>query len=273
MILALAAAVAAAVGYGVSTVMQAVATRRASGLAAVRQPLVLGGFAIDGVAWLLSLLALDHLPLFVVQAVLASSLVVVVLLAARVLGARLRRVDRGAIGVTVAALVVLAAGAGEQPAPPPPAGFTPAMLVAAGALALATLAAYRSGHPLLLAVLGGLGYSGAAVAARGAHASGGLLDTVWQPLALVIVVCGAVGALAYLRALERGPVGAVAAVVSVLEVVVPGAVGVLVLADTVRAGWAVPVLLAVAAAVAACGVLALSPANEAASEEAPAASP
>lgn len=272
MILALAAAVGAAVGYGVSTVMQAVATRRASGLAAVRQPLVLGGFAIDGASWLLSLLALDHLPLFVVQAVLASSLVVVVLLAARVLGARLRRVDRGAMGVTIAALVVLAAGAGEQPAPPPPAGFTPVMLAAAGVLALATVAAYRSGPPVLLAVLGGLGYSGAAVAARGAHASGGLLDTIWQPLALVIVACGAVGALAYLRALERGPVGAVAAVVSVLEVLVPGAVGVLVLDDTVRAGWAVPVLLAVAAAVVACGVLALSPANEAASaEEAPAA--
>lgn len=272
MILALAAAVGAAVGYGVSTVMQAVATRRASGLAAVRQPLVLGGFAIDGASWLLSLLALDHLPLFVVQAVLASSLVVVVLLAARVLGARLRRVDRGAMGVTVAALVVLAAGAGEQPAPPPPAGFTPVMLAAAGVLALATVAAYRSGPPVLLAVLGGLGYSGAAVAARGAHASGGLLDTIWQPLALVIVACGAVGALAYLRALERGPVGAVAAVVSVLEGLVPGAVGVLVLDDTVRAGWAVPVLLAVAAAVVACGVLALSPANEAASaEEAPAA--
>lgn len=271
MILALAAAVAAAVGYGVSTILQAVATRRASGLAAVRQPLVIGGFAIDGAAWLLSLLALDHLPLFVVQAVLASSLVVVVLLASRVLGARLRRADRAAIGVTVAALVVLAAGAGEQPAPPPPAGFTTAMLAASGALAVAAVAAYRSGPPVLLAVLGGLGYSGAAVAARGAHASGGLLDTIGQPLALVIVVCGVVGALAYLRALERGPVGAVAAVVSVLEVVVPGAVGVLVLDDTVRAGWAVPVLLAVAAAVVACGVLALSPANEAASaEEAPA---
>lgn len=40
-----------------------------------------------------------------------------------------------------------------------------------------------------------------------------------------------------------------------------------VLADTVRAGWAVPVLLAVSAAVVACGVLALSPANEAASAE------
>ena len=53
-----------------------------------------------------------------------------------------------------------------------------------------TAAAYRRGHPVLLAVLGGLGYSVAAVAARGAHASGDLLDTVLQPLALAIVLGG-----------------------------------------------------------------------------------
>ncbi|MGW6229132.1 hypothetical protein ACWFQT_18680, partial [Cellulosimicrobium cellulans] len=87
MILSLLAAVAASVLYAVSTIMQAVATRRAHGLAAVAQPLVIGGLVVDGVAWLLSLLALDHLPLFVVQAVVAASLVVVVLLARLVLGA------------------------------------------------------------------------------------------------------------------------------------------------------------------------------------------
>lgn len=267
MILALLAAVGSCLAYGVSTVMQAVAARRASGLAVVRQPLVIAAFALDGAAWLLSLLALDHLPLFVVQAVIASSLVVVVLLAARFLAVPVRRVDRAAIGIAVAALVVLAAGSGEQPAVEPPASFTTAMLIAAGVLAAAALAVYRSGHPLLLAVIGGLGYAGAAVAARAAHASGDLLDTVLQPLALVIVVCGVVGALSYLRALERGPVGAAAAVVSVLEVVVPGSIGLLVLGDEIRAGWALAVLLAAGAALAACVVLAVSPANAVASVE------
>ncbi|WP_218780035.1 hypothetical protein, partial [Cellulomonas iranensis] len=107
-----------------------------------------------------------------------------------------------------------------------------------------------------------------AIAARGAHASGGLLDTVLQPLAIAIVACGAVGVLAYLRALERGSAGSMAAVLSVTEVVVPGAVGVAVLGDTVRAGWAVPVVSALVLAIAACVVLATSPASVAA--EAPA---
>ncbi len=266
--LALLAATVAAVGYGVSTVMQAVATRRAQGLTALRQPLVVGALVIDGAAWLLSLVALDRLPLFVVQALLASSVVVVVLLARTVLGAPTRGRDVGAIVAVVGALVVLAAGSGEQPAVTPPSGFTTGMLVASGVLVAATVAAYARGGALLLATLGGLGYSGAAIAARGAHASGGLLDTVLQPLAIAIVACGAVGVLAYLRALERGSAGSMAAVLSVTEVVVPGAVGVAVLGDTVRAGWAVPVVAALVLAIAACVVLATSPASVAA--EAPA---
>ncbi len=269
--LALLAATVAAVGYGVSTVMQAVATRRAQGLTALRQPLVVGALVIDGAAWLLSLVALDRLPLFVVQALLASSVVVVVLLARTVLGAPTRGRDVGAIVAVVGALVVLAAGSGEQPAVTPPSGFTTGMLVASGVLVAATVAAYARGGALLLATLGGLGYSGAAIAARGAHASGGLLDTVLQPLAIAIVACGAVGVLAYLRALERGSAGSMAAVLSVTEVVVPGAVGVAVLGDTVRAGWAVPVVAALVLAIAACVVLATSPASVAA--EAPESPP
>ena len=266
MILAVAAAVAAAVAYAVSTIMQAVATRRAHGLAAVRHPLVLGGLALDAVAWVLSLLALDHLPLFVVQAVVASSLVGVVVLARVVLHATLRRTDLVAIGVVVASLVLLALAAGEQPAPRPPDGFPTWTIVTALALLAGVALAYRRGHPILLALLGGLGYSVAAVAARGAHASGDLLDTLLQPLAVAILAAGAAGVVAYLRALERGAVGSVAATVSVVEVLFPGVVGLVVLGDVVRDGWAVPAVLATLLAVGGCVVLATSPANAAAEE-------
>jgi hypothetical protein len=269
-IVALAAALAAAVASGVSTVMQAVATRQARGLAVVRRPLLLAALGIDVAAWLLSLAALDRLPLFVVQTALAGSLAVVVLLAARVLHAPLRPVDAAAVAAVVAALAVLAAGAGDQPAPAPPPAFTPTVLACGGALAVAVGAAYRSGPPVLLACLGGLGYSGAAVAARGSHAAGDLLETVLQPSAVAIVVCGAAGTLAYLRALERGTVGAVAGAEAVVEVVVPGLVGVALLGDTLRAGWVAPALAAVTVAVAGCVVLATSPAN-AATEDVPAA--
>ncbi|QHT56940.1 hypothetical protein GXP71_13210 [Cellulomonas sp. H30R-01] len=264
MIGSLLAAIASSVGYGVSTIMQAVGARRARGLGAVLQPLVVAAFVLDGLAWLLSLAALDHLPLFVVQAVIAASLVVVVLLARVVLHATMRRLDVAAVVAVVAALVVVAAAGGEQPAVHPPDGFVGLTIAAAGVVAVATLAVYRSGPPVLLAVLGGLGYSIAAIGARAAHADGDLLDTVLQPLAIPIVVGGVAGALAYLRALERGSVGTAAAIVSVIEVVVPGVVGLTVLGDFVRDGWAVPAAAALAVALAGCVALATSPANAAA---------
>lgn len=266
MTLALVAAAVAAIAYGVSTVMQAVAMRRAHGLAGVAQPLVVAALVLDGAAWLLSLVALDRLPLFVVQAVLASSVVVVVVLARVVLSAPTRRRDIGAVTLVVLALVVLAGGSGEQPASVPPAGFDAVMIGASAALVVLTAAAYLRGSPAVLAVLSGLGFSGAAIAARGAHSAGDLASTVFQPVTVALVLCGACGVLASLRALERGSAGSVAAVLSVTEVVVPGTVGLVVLGDVIRDGWVVPVVVATLAALTACWVLATSPASKAADE-------
>lgn len=264
MILSLVAALGAAVGYGVSTVMQAVATRKTHGLAAVTTPLVILALVVDGASWLLSLVALDRLPLFLVQSVLAASLVVVVLLARSFLGARLRRVDVVAVVAVVLALVVVGGAGGEQPATAPPGGFVALLVGGSVLLALGTALLYRSGSSRALSVAAGLGYSVAALGARTAHAADGLLATVLQPVAVAVVLGGAVGVLAYLRALEKGRVGGTAAVVSVLEVVVPGGIGVAVLGDVVRDGWAAPAAVALAVALSACVVLATSPANSAA---------
>lgn len=270
MILSLVAALAAAVSYGVSTIMQAVATRKTRGLAAVTTPLVILALVVDGVAWLLSLVALNRLPLFLVQAVLAGSIVVVVLLARWFLGARLRRVDVGAVVAVVLALVVIGAAGGDQPATAPPGGFVAVLVSGSVLLALGTVLLYRAGSSRALAVAAGLGYSVAALGARTAHAADDLLGTVLQPVAVPVVLGGVVGAIAYLRALERGHVGGTAATVSVLEVVVPGGIGIAVLGDVVRDGWAVPAAVALVVALAACVLLATSPANSAAEgQEAP----
>ena len=69
---------------------------------------------------MLSLVALDKLPLFVVQAIIAASLVVVVVLARFVLGTRMRPIDRVAVVVVVGALVLVSLAGGEQPAVAPP---------------------------------------------------------------------------------------------------------------------------------------------------------
>ena len=267
MTLSLLCAIGSALAYGASTLMQAVATRRTQGLAAVLTPLVIGAFVVDGLGFVLSLLALDNLPLFVVQSIMASMLVVVVVGARFLLHARMRRLDVAAVGVVIAALVLIGLGSGEQPAVAPPESFERAMLVATGVLVVVALVSYRSGPGWLLAAIAGLGFSGAAIAARASHHHDGIWETIWQPMTVCIVVGGIVGALWYLRALERLAVGPSAAILSVIEVVVPGAVGVLVLGDTVANGMLPGVLVGLVLAITGCVVLAMSPANEVAEGE------
>ena len=264
MILGLLAAVGASVGYGVATILQAVGTRRAGGLAAFGQPLVLGGLALDGACFLLSLLAFARLPLFVVETVVAASLVVVVLLARSVLRVPLRRADLVAVAVVLAGLAVLAGAASGQPPVPAGGAFVRGSLLGVGVLAAGTAACYRAGPAWTMGLASALGYSGVAIGARAARTDGPLLDLVRQPMAVVVVACGLIAVVAYLRAIERGPVSLAAALVSVVEVVVPGVVGLAFLGDTVRSGWALPAAAAVLVALAGCVTLARSPANEAA---------
>ncbi len=259
-------AVVATAGFGAATLMQGLGTRRsAGGLRAFLDPLVLGGLALDGASGLLSLVAQSRLPLFLVQTIIASAVVVVVLAAPRVLGVPRRGQDVAAALATMGCLVVLAAAAGPE-RPVHTDDLLIVVLAGSGVLAVATALAYRRGRPWVMAVCSALGYSGAAIGVRAAHLDGSLWALVWQPAALAIVVSGAVGIVAYMRALESGSVGMVAAVGSVIEVVVPGVVGLLVLDDRTRPGWGPAAAAACVIALACCVALGFSPAASAAEE-------
>ena len=267
---ALLAAVAGALLYGTGTVLQALAARRASGPGVLRHPWYVAGLVCDLLGWLASLVALRALPLFTVQALLAGSLVVTVLLARVVLNAPLRRVDGVAVVVVVAALVVLARAAGpESPVRALPDAFTGTVLVALGILAAVSMTGYRRGPGWLFALLAALAASGAAICARAvtlpAGASTGELvrAVAVEPLAWAVAAFGLLMTVAYARALERAGVGASAAVMAVVEVVVPAAVGLGVLHDAVRPGWPVAAVVAAVLALAACVALAASPATTA----------
>lgn len=260
MSLALAAAVLAALGYAAGSVLQAVGVRGGAGVARlVRSPAYVAGLGCDGVAWLLSLVALRTLPTFAVQSLLAGSLALTVLLARVFLHARLRRVDVVAVVAVVAALAVVGGAGTEQPSPAVTTGAEAALLVAAGvAVLVAVLGRAMPSTPH--AVLAGLAYSVAALAARAVDVPATWWHVAAEPLAWAVVVGGVVGTLAYATALERGPVGPATAVLWAVEVVVPASAGVLLLGDVVRSGWTPAVVVAVVVLVAGCVVLAGSPA-------------
>ncbi len=269
MTLSLIAAILGAVLYGVGSILQAVAVSRAPGLSALRHPLYLAGLTCDGAAWVASLLALHALPLFTVQAVLAGALAVTVVLARIFLAARLRTIDVAAVVVVIVALAVLALAAGPDAGGGSGASsrFTWATLIALAVLAAAVALTYSRGHGIWFAALAGLASSGAAISARAAHLAmpSGAVDlvaTARQPLVWAIVGFGLLTVVTYARSLERTAVGPATAVVSVVDVLIPAGIGLAVLHDVVRGGWAPAAVVATAAALVACVALAMSPAEE-----------
>lgn len=116
-------ALGAAVCFGTATVLQAVAARAASAggggeaallLRALRQWRYLAGLALDGLGFLLQIVALRSIPIYAVAAALASSLAVTGVVAARLLHVRLSGMEWGAVGVVCAGLAMLGLASGAE---------------------------------------------------------------------------------------------------------------------------------------------------------------
>ena len=256
----------AAVLYGVAAILQAVGARRAvaatGGTAGVvRQWPYMTGLGLDLCGWLLSLAASRHLPLFAVQAVLASSVAITVILAAVVFRLHLAGRDRTAVAGVTLALVLVGLSAGAKGAGIVDRGAEPALLGILVVVAAAAWLALRRECPVVLGALAGLAFGGAAWCARAAHPPLTVRGLLADHLVWGVVAFGLLGIVIHAQALSNGDVGPVTAAMWVTEVVAPAVAGVLVLGDQVRRGWHAPALVGVALATAATVVLARSPAR------------
>jgi drug/metabolite transporter (DMT)-like permease len=265
---------AAALAYGAGSVLQAAGVRASSArgrgvVGAALQPLYLAGLGCDLGAWLLSLVALRRLAVFVVQAVLAGSLAVTVLLAAATIGTSLRREDWVPIGAVIAALAVIGASGGATRSTAPAHLVELGLLAGAFAAPAAVAAACRWASPVVVAAVAGLAFGGGSLAARALPTASHLTGYLHEPLAWAVLGYGAVGMYAYAFALERGDVGVVTATLWVPELVVPGVIGVVFLQDRVRSGWLAPAVVATVVAVVATIALSRTAADQTASIEAP----
>lgn len=181
-------ALGAAVCFGTATVLQAMAARTASAqggrggeagvlLRALRQWRYLAGLALDGLGFVLQVVALRSLPIYAVGAALASSLAVTAVVAARLLRVRLRRSEWAAVGVVCAGLAMLGLASGAEGDREGSDALRFAMLgVALGVLGVG-LAGGRlpeRGRGLVLGLAAGFGFGVVEVAVR-------LIDSVAVP--------------------------------------------------------------------------------------------
>jgi drug/metabolite transporter (DMT)-like permease len=270
----LAAAVVAALCYGVAAVMQAVAVRAASrrspdgpqsaalgrvdpGLIVrmLRQWRFLASLVLDLAGFLAQLVALRRLPLFAVQAMIAGNLAVTAVLAAWLIKVELAWREWLAVAGVVTGVALLGSSAGAAGASGVSGQFKLALIVAVAGVAVAGIAASRLGRVSRTPALGavaGLGYGVVAVAAR-VLPGFSPAELVRDPAAYALAAAGIVSFTLYATALENGSVTVATAAVVLVETVPPALVGVLFLGDHTRPGLAAVAALGFVLAVA-CAV-------------------
>jgi drug/metabolite transporter (DMT)-like permease len=253
MIVSLVSALGAALLYGTGTVLQAIGLRRAADAAAETRwaqlwagRLYAVGLALDGLGFLASIVALRGLPLFVVEAVIASSVAVTAVLAVLFLGVRLTCTETLALLAVAAGLVLLAVSGVDGPGVALQEWSAWLLLgLVAPVLALGVLASrlHDSRGPTLLAVTAGLGFAGVGVAARVLT----IPDVLWRflldPLPWALVLYAAMALVVFGIALQRGSVTTVTAVTFAVETVVPAVIGLVWLGDRVRPGLEIAAVL------------------------------
>ncbi len=257
MLVSLAAAVVAALCYGVAAVMQAMAARTASrrsprspgssALGNVDPGLVLrmlhqwrfiASLALDLVGFVAQLVALRRLPLFAVQAMIAANLAVTAVVAAWLIHLELSWREWLAVAGVVVGVGMLGSSAGQQVVTGVSAEFKLALILAVAGIALIGVAASRLPLPARTPVLGavaGLGYGVLAVAAR-VLPGFDVHQLIRDPAAYALAAAGVVSFMLYATALEDGSVTVATAAVVLAETVPPAVVGIMFLGDHTRPG-------------------------------------
>lgn len=229
----------------------------------ITQPGYLIGLLVDGLGWVCTVIALRHLPVFAVQAVLGATIAVTALAARLLYGSTLRPIDRVAVGACLIGLALVAASAGADQPPTATVTAYVVLFVAGAVLTVATIALWHGVRAWPLAVVAGLGFGGTSLAVRAVTlpAAGdiSLVGLLTQPAPYLVVGFWAIGMTSYSRALGLGTVSRVTAVFIVTEVLFPGFVGIAVLGDAVRTGWWPALATGLGLAVAGVIVLARSP--------------
>jgi drug/metabolite transporter (DMT)-like permease len=247
----LAGAFAAAVAYGVATILQSIGAR-AGGAAneldarLVRRllrssPYILG-LLLDAVGFGLSFAALHTLPLFTVEAVVASSLAVTAVLAVVMLDMRPSLSEWLALICVSAGLALLASSAKAQ-SPIQLDDLDQSLLVISVAIvgAIVIVVARRRRQPSrgdswALGLLAGLMYGAAGIGARILRTP----STPWRlfldPALYAMALAGILGLLLYAMALQRGSVTVATSAVVVAETLMPAVIGITLLGDRPATG-------------------------------------
>ncbi|GAB5905938.1 hypothetical protein [Mycobacteroides chelonae] len=269
MLIGIAAAVLACLGYGTASVLQGYGARQSatnvhgrsgngapslsSTIAAMLTPAFIAGMVLDLVGFAGTLVSARLIPLFLSQTIMSANLAVTAVLGIAVHGVRLQRRDWLAISAVLLSLCVLALTAGPRGEDFATPSVHWGVLIASVAVLLTGLGLIRvlgSRAAIPAGLLAGILYGAMSVAVRVLDGLDPLRVKVLlsDPVAYAVILAGVGGFYLFTVALQVGSVNGAAAALVVGETVVPGVTGVLLLGDGARPGlgWLVAVAFVVA---------------------------
>lgn len=244
-------ALLAACCTGIAAVLQAIGARRVAGShhidprllwRVVHSPYYIVGLGLNGCSFAMTLVALRSLPLFVVEAIIASNLAVVAVLATCVLRTRLRVREWAAVGGVIAGVVLLVMSV--DPSNPGQLAATGRWSLLGAAIALGTVALLpgrRAKGAGFVGLLAGLTYGICGVSSR---LLGDIVDTasvdslLTNPVTYALGLGGILGTLLYATALQRGSVTAASAMTIIGQTLGPSIVGMVLLGGHSKPGFA-----------------------------------
>jgi drug/metabolite transporter (DMT)-like permease len=245
----LAAALVASLCYGVASVLQAVGARRVERAEQIDHRLLvrvlgslpfLAGTGLDAVGLCFNLFALRTLTLFTVQAVVNTNLAVTAVVSVLVLHVSLERRDEFAVGAVICGLVLLGLASGPEGTGKFDVAHRWGLLTASALLAAAAVIVanvFKKVHPAVLGALAGFLFGLFGISVRVLPS----LDParlVTDPATYSAVIASVTGFAFFAGALQRGSVTAATAALVVGETTVPALVGLILLGDTARRGFA-----------------------------------
>ncbi len=197
------------------------------------------GLLLDVIAWPLTLVAVHELPLFVVQPIVAFSVVVTALIDKFILRRALSARSLVAMGIIFFGLIMLSLTA--QPEKAQAVGQVAKWIIVFFPLLLALLASisiktkvYSSAA--VLAAISGLAFGGTAITGRMLIITHPYWQVLYSPLLWSLFAYGLVGILTFTVALQRHHASVINATMVAFETLVPIAIGIALLGDRPRQG-------------------------------------
>jgi len=241
--------IAAVLAYGTASLLQAHGARRSTSCdlgprlawQLARNPLYVLGTLLDIVAVVLIAHSLRSLPLFLVQAAASASLCVTAVGSALLFPDERHRQNWGAVLAVTIGLTLLGSAAVEGQSTG--LGSLGLVLLATGLPVLLGTAALlertaASRPRQTLAVLAGLAYAGMGISLRVLEVPTSPLLLAAEPAALIAAGYMGCAFLLFARALQSCKITQVMAVVVSIDTILPAGVGLWLLGDRTRTGWA-----------------------------------